>query len=160
HQEFWCYWRRARWKAARTAWTGRTRRNGATLSGRLSPGDVGPDSRPGAGCPSRRRRGGCAPNAADRAGNAPESDSMLSIKHVSDWWSHSATQAGLDVQKLFAFISAVSNQPAIRHHLEYKVAGGGECSPSDSGSAITTPSLFLCNDVPRDERSTLAFFRS
>src|SRR5205823_8489732 len=88
---------------------------------------------------------------------AKEGHVLFSIKHISDRRCHAAAQTGLNIGKLFTLVRAVSNEAAVRNHLEDEIAGSRDRPASDGSSTRSAPTFFLSDRIPGDKHEVLSF---
>src|SRR5207237_8939010 len=91
------------------------------------------------------------------AGAAGQCDILLAIEHIGDRRSHAAERSGLNIENLFTLVRGVCDETPIRYDLKYEIPGGRYCPAANAGAAIAAPTFLLCDRVPGDKRTALAF---
>ena len=84
-----------------------------------------------------------------------ECDVLLSVDHVCNR-RRCAGLVRLDLQKLFALVGAVRQQPAVTDYLENQVARRGDRTAAGGATARCPPHQLLIHRVPRFQNAALS----
>src|SRR6185312_8300016 len=91
---------------------------------------------------------------------AHQRDVLLAIQLIRDRRTHPSAESGLDIQKFFAFVGAISNQTSIGDDLEHQIARRGYRTAADRSAALGSPAFFLGHRIPSDQHIRLTRGRS